>query len=101
SGFGNCAAPRCCQVAPWSVDTNTFAPRSGSSSAKQPLNLPKPGRWSSEIGSIHSPDFNTVGLLSVTPCQMRRGLDQVGSLASGFSHTAAHTPARPSNISID
>ena len=101
SGLGNCTAPRRCQVAPWSVDTNTFAPRNGSSSLNSPLNGPKPSRWSSEIGSIHSPVESTVGLFSVTPCQMRRGADHAGWSASGFSQTAAHTPARPSNMSMD
>ena len=101
SGFGNVLTPRRSHVAPSSVETNTFAPRSGSSSRKQPWNARKPGRWSSEIGNIHSPVESTVGLLSVTPCQIRRGFDHVGSWSSGFSQTVAQTPARPSNMSID
>ena len=100
-GFGNWTQPRRCQEAPLSVETNTFAPRSGSSSGKQPLNGPKPPRWSSEIGNIHSPVESTVGLLSVTPCQRRRGADHFGASASGLLQTATHTPARPSNMSID
>ena len=59
-----------------------------------------PSRWSSEIGSIHSPVESTVGLLSVTPCQMRRGGDHAGFSASGFSQMLAQTPPRPSNISM-
>ena len=33
SGLGNFTAPRRCQVAPLSVETNTFAPRKGSTIA--------------------------------------------------------------------
>ena len=105
SGLGNFTAARRCQVAPLSVETNTFAPRNGSSSGKSPWNGPKSGspspvRWSSERGSIHSPFESTVGLLSITPCQIRRGADHTGVSASGSSHTLAQTPPRPSNISM-
>jgi hypothetical protein len=34
-----------------------------------------------------------VGLLSITPCQIRRGTDQAGFSASGFSQTVAQSRA--------
>src|SRR4051812_26256017 len=49
------------------------------------------------IGSSHLPPFNTVGLLSITPLAIRRGVDHRGFSESGLSVMIAHTPPRPSH----